>query len=520
NPQNTAANQTSKTAEIKNTEINSTEIQTTNKTTTESSSKAAAIDPLSTNADTNSPFGNNTQADGNAALLTHLGDSGNIDEMTNYVTPMTASDSTRVAYSQLQHTLDTDTAMNDPFGLGKRPVLAVVLLFLAGLLLAFSACVYPMIPIVTNIVARQHKPTAFKGFLLTLAYGVGVATSYGLLGAVVAFFGRSLGIIGWMQNPWVLLGFGGVFVLLALYMLGVVHFRLPARISSLLHRASSSADGRLGSVSGSFLVGLVSALVVSPCVSAPLGGALVAVASIGNVALGFVALFALGLGLSAPLIVLGAAQGRLTPKSGDWMDGVRHFGGFLLLGVAIMLMNRVFFNSIMLMVWAGWFVLFALWLWQWRLLVLRAVAVLMGIWAVLLMLGASVGSHDVLQPLAKFTENTKNTAARPDIHVTSLQQLDEVLMRKPKVLAYVTADWCVECRIMQKTLFANRPAELNDYQLVKVDITDTTDDSRAVLERYNLFGAPAFLYYKDGVLSIKQIGEVGRDDFVLTLSSL
>ena len=419
----------------------------------------------------------------------------------------------------LSHQSAHSGELNDPFGLSKNPLLSIGLLFLAGIVLAFSACVYPMIPIVTNIVAHQHNPTTFKAFLLTLAYGLGVATSYGILGMLVAFFGRSLGIIGWMQNPWVLISFAVIFVLLALHMLEVVRFGLPAGVRDRLARAPGRADRWLGSLFGSFVVGLASALVVSPCVSAPLGGALVAIAASGQVVLGFFALFALGFGLSLPLVIMGTAQGRLMPKSGEWMHGVRTFGGFLLFGMAILLLNRVYFGSAMLVLWAVWLLAFALWLWRWQKLLLQALAGAMVLWSALLLVGASVGSQDPWQPLSVITETIKrkDTAAKSDHRVTDLESLDVVLMRHPLVLVDVTADWCIECRIMDKTLFADPPAELDDFVVVKLDVSDTTGESRAALARYGLFGPPALLYYKNGKLMVQQIGEIKRDDFVLTL---
>lgn len=218
---------------------------------------------------------------------------------------------------------------SDPFGLASHPWLALVLLFLAGLGLALTPCVLPMLPIVANIVAREDNPTVKRGVILTSSYAIGVATAYGILGAVIAVFGESLGIIGWLQNPIILISFAIVFVLLALYMLGVFSIRLPRFISRKMQGLSQAGDSKLGSTGGSLIAGFLSALVVSPCVSAPLFGALLAVSTIGSPLLGFAALFMLGFGLSAPLILIGATQGKIMPKAGEWMNWVKQ--GFALL---------------------------------------------------------------------------------------------------------------------------------------------------------------------------------------------
>ncbi|MGA6103254.1 cytochrome c biogenesis protein CcdA, partial [Psychrobacter pocilloporae] len=287
-----------------------------------------------------------------------------------------------------------NTIDSDPFGLASHPWLALVLLFLAGLVLALTPCVLPMLPIVANIVAREDNPTVKRGVILTTSYAIGVAIAYGILGAVIAVFGESLGIIGWLQNPIILIGFAIVFVLLALYMLGVFSIRLPRFISSKMQGLSQAGDSKLGSTGGSLIAGFLSALVVSPCVSAPLFGALLAVSTIGSPLLGFAALFMLGFGLSAPLILIGATQGKIMPKAGEWMNWVKQGFALLLFAVALLLIERVFISPVMLMVWALWFMVVAMWAWSWlgkgRMLT-QALGLIAGIWATCLIVGAALG---------------------------------------------------------------------------------------------------------------------------------
>lgn len=433
--------------------------------------------------------------------------------------------------------VSNDLSESDPFGLGAHPWLALVLLFLAGLGLAFTPCVLPMLPIVANIVARQQNPTVKKGVILTASYAIGVSIAYGLLGAVIAIFGESLGIIGWLQNPIILLSFAVIFVLLALYMLGVFTIRLPYFISSKMQGLSQAGDSKLGSAGGSLAAGFLSALVVSPCVSAPLFGALLAVSTIGNPLLGFAALFMLGFGLSAPLILIGATQGKIMPKAGEWMNWVKVGFALLLFAVALLLVERVFISPVMLLVWALWFMVVATWAWSWlgkaRMLT-QALALVTGIWAAVLIFGAALGNDDSLHPLESLSAapmmiqsadgqaGNQNLAANHalDENITTLAELDVITAANPKVIVDLTADWCIECRIMDKNLFTNRPAQMQGWQLVRLDITETTEDSKAILARFKLFGPPTLLYYQDGQLVKKQVGEIGRAEFEQTLTAL
>ncbi len=432
----------------------------------------------------------------------------------------------------------------DPFGLAEHPLLALLLLFIAGLGLSFTACVLPMLPIVSNIIARQHQPTAKKGLLLSGSYALGVAFAYGLLGAAIAVFGKSLGIIGWLQSPIVLLGFAAVFTVLALYMLELFTIHVPRKLKQKMHTMSQAGDRYLGSSLGSFLVGMLSALVVSPCVSAPLLGALLAVSTIGNPLLGFAALFMLGFGVSAPLMLLGVSQGNLMPKAGAWMHWIKQGFALMLFAVALLLVERVFISTLMLIGWAIWFAVVAGWAWQWQgrgKQFTRAIACVLAVWSACVLVGAAAGSRDAWQPLAVLSnvdtsaKNTLNPSGSPvaasssastadtapaDIRITSLPSLTPILAQYPKVLVDVTADWCVECRIMDKTLFTQSPSQLQAWQVVKLDITESNADTQQVLEQLRLFGPPALLYFVNGELKQQQVGAIDRDTFEQTLAAL
>lgn len=424
--------------------------------------------------------------------------------------------------------LTASASNQDIFGLTKHSGVALLLLFLAGLGLAFTPCVLPMLPIVANIVARQHRPSAKKGLLLTGSYGLGVATSYGILGAVIALFGQSLGILNWLQNPVILLVFAGLFILLGLYMLDVIRWQLPHALRVRFQKISQIGENRLGSLSGSYLTGLFSALVVSPCVSAPLAGALAGVAALGDPAMGFAALFLLGLGLSTPLILLGATQGNFMPKAGEWMNWVKTSFGLLLFGVALLMIERIWLSSWMLMLWALWFAVIGLWLWRWQgkkgQLLTQALALLAWIWSACLVIGTASGSQDSWQPLNKLVNTSGQSAftatkTTQTITITKLSELEPLLTQYPKLVVNVTAEWCIECRIMDK-IFANPPQSLASWQVVKLDVTDNTPDSQAIYKQLAVFGPPVLLFYQNGQLVARQNGAVKRSDFEQLLSQL
>lgn len=410
--------------------------------------------------------------------------------------------------------LKEQSMLNDPFGFARHPFLALVFIFIAGLGLALTPCVLPMLPIVANIVARQNEVNTKRSIQLSGSYALGVAVAYGILGAIIAYIGESVGLIGWLQNPVILLVFVAIFVVLGLYMLELVNFRIPASISQFLNKLSQAGNNRLGSISGSFLVGLLSALVVSPCVSAPLSGVLVAVAAMGNVLLGFLALFVLGLGLTLPLVIFAGTQGKFMPKAGEWMNWIKQGFAYLMFAVALLILERIFVSPIMLLLWAAWFSVIAFWLWTWKgklQMLTQTFAMVMVLWAVALVFGASQGNTNSWQPLRGVFKKEQVTYST--IKITSVDQLDEVLTHNPKVLVDLYADWCIECKIMEKNLFTQPPKQLEEWQVVKFDITDTTDDSKAILSRYNLFGPPALIYYVEGQLVTVQVGEVKRDMF-------
>lgn len=525
---------TSKTAQTK---VNNT-VATNNDAAPITTQQSASLTPAKTvDEATSTPSAKQALSSGSAAAgqqvastTAQLTASAPVVSMASSQPAQTTVMTKPAASSAAVATSLTASASNqDIFGLTKHSGVALLLLFLAGLGLAFTPCVLPMLPIVANIVARQHRPSAKKGLLLTGSYGLGVATSYGILGAVVALFGQSLGILNWLQNPVILLIFAGLFILLGLYMLDVIRWQLPHALRVKFQKISQIGENRLGSLSGSYLTGLFSALVVSPCVSAPLAGALAGVAALGDPVMGFAALFLLGLGLSTPLILLGATQGNFMPKAGEWMNWVKTSFGLLLFGVALLMIERIWLSSWMLMLWALWFAVIGLWLWRWHgkkgQLLTQALALLACLWSACLVIGTASGSQDSWQPLNKLMNTSAQSALTTTktthtITITKLSQLEPLLAQYPKLVVDVTAEWCIECRIMDKTLFANPPQSLASWQVVKLDVTDNTPDSQAIYKKLAVFGPPVLLYYQNGQLVARQNGEVKRPDFEQFLSQL
>lgn len=531
----------SKTAQAKVTNT----VATTNDAASITTQQSASLPPAKTvNEATSTPSAKQTISGGNTAAAGQQVASTAVTDVLTTAQLMASAPVVSMASSQpVQTTVITEPAASsaavatslsgsasnqDIFGLTKHSGVALLLLFLAGLGLAFTPCVLPMLPIVANIVARQHRPSAKKGLLLTGSYGLGVATSYGILGAVIALFGQSLGILNWLQNPVILLVFAGLFILLGLYMLDVIRWQLPHALRVKFQKISQIGENRLGSLSGSYLTGLFSALVVSPCVSAPLAGALAGVAALGDPVMGFAALFLLGLGLSTPLILLGATQGNFMPKAGEWMNWVKTSFGLLLFGVALLMIERIWLSSWMLMLWALWFAVIGLWLWRWHgkkgQLLTQALALLACLWSACLVIGTASGSQDSWQPLNKLVNTSGQSAftatkTTQTITITKLSELEPLLTQYPKLVVDVTAEWCIECRIMDK-IFANPPQSLASWQVVKLDVTDNTPDSQAIYKKLAVFGPPVLLFYQNGQLVARQNGAVKRSDFEQLLSQL
>lgn len=409
-------------------------------------------------------------------------------------------------------------------------LLALLLMFSGGLLLSFSPCTLPMLPILAGIIARQHTSSALRGFFLALSYVFGVATVYALMGFVVGFFGQQVNLPGLFQQPVVLIVFALLFLALALSLFGLFELRLPAALQSRFDALSRRQ--KTGALGGSFMIGLFSALVVSPCVSAPLFGVLLKISTSGEALFGAALLFVMALGMGVPLLILGATEGRLLPKSGAWMDEVKFFFGLMLLFVAAELLTRMSSAPVALALYA--FCTAATGFWLWRIggttnplrLLLRALAFCVLVYAAALVGGAASGGDDPLRPLAQISSQSQAATATPFIRVKNTAELDAEIARAKAdgkaVMLDFYADWCVSCKVMERNVFRKPEvaARLGQLRLLQADVTRNNADDQALLKRFSLLGPPTIVFYgRDGqeLLPARLVGEKNARDFLAHL---
>lgn len=383
------------------------------------------------------------------------------------------------------------------------------LFFLAGLGLTFTPCVLPMLPILTSIIVGQNARRG-RALLLSASYVIGMVSTFTLLGTLMGVFGASLNLQARLQSGWILVPFALLFVLFAMAMFGAFDLRLPNGISQRVDtwQGRMQRSGPLGLAAA----GALSVLVVSPCVSAPLAGALVFISSTGDALGGALALLALGAGMGVPLILVGTFGGQWLPRAGAWMKGIKALFGVMLLGVAIWLVERLLPAPAVLLLWGALTLGCALALgaldrqigggWP---RVRQAAGWVLLVWGVAMVWGAAQGSGDPLRPLpgsnAEASSETSNLAFRT---VNRLDQLESALASarasgRP-IMVDVSAEWCISCKVMEQTVFpAPAVAErLADFTLIRADVTQDTTASRELLDHYQLFGPPALLFFADG----------------------
>jgi thioredoxin:protein disulfide reductase len=377
--------------------------------------------------------------------------------------------------------------------------------FGAGILLAFTPCLLPMIPILSGIIVGDGgNTTRTRAFALSCAYVLGMSATYVGIGIGAALSGHLLSAA--LQDPWLLSTFAAVFVLLSLSMFGFYDLQLPSRLHEDLAKASNCLKGgRLGAV---VLMGMLSTAIVSPCVAAPLAGALLYVSQTRDVTLGGTALFALSMGMGIPLILVGVFEGAILPKSGRWMRSVKHFFGVLLLAVAIWIVSPVLPVAVRMLAWAALLIGSAM--------VLRAIDPLLPeagyharLWKGLgflgllmgtaLAIGAFAGSQDVLRPLAGILAGGEHETGKVRFtRVADLAELEAKLQNPgaPVMLDFY-ADWCVSCREMEGLTFtdARVKAKMSQMLLLQADVTANSAADKALLKRFSLFGPPGIIFF-------------------------
>lgn len=406
-----------------------------------------------------------------------------------------------------------------------------------GLLLSLTPCIFPMIPILSGIiVGHGNHITTTRAFFLSLSYVVASAFAYTVFGVLAALFGSNLQTT--FQQPWIIALFSAVFVILSLSMFGFYHLELPNAIKTRLH--NSSVKHQDGSLLGAAIMGALSSLIVGPCVAAPLAGALVFIGQSGDVFLGGSALFALGFGMGVPLLLLGASAGKLLPKAGEWLNSTQAVFGVIMLAVAVWMLERILPAQIIMLLWAMLLILPAIYLGAveplpancpgWRKL-WKGVGLMMLGYGLILLIGFSMGNSNPLKPLqAQTISNTKATESELAFEtVSSVEELENELKQanshhRPVMLDFY-ADWCISCKEMEAYTFTDPEVKkaLAGFVLLRADVTNNSDDDKALLTKFNLIGPPAVLFFDEHQHENQKLRVIGYQDtetFIKTLHTL
>ena len=382
-------------------------------------------------------------------------------------------------------------------------LLVVLLTFLGfGLLLAMTPCVFPMIPIISGVIVSQGEGlTTRKAFALSVVYVLAMAVAYTIAGVLAGLFGSNLQAA--LQTPWVIYSFSFVFVALAFSMFGFYELKLP---DALVAKVSSKGQG--GGYIGVAVMGFLSALIVGPCVAAPLAGALVYIGQTGDAFLGGLALFSMSIGMGLPLIVVGVSAGKFMPKPGAWMTMVSTIFGVMMLGVAIWMLEKVVDTWVTTLLYGFLGIGFSIFLGAFKdeeHNTKKAVAVIIFIYSLTLFISVLAGSASMTKPLGFLNKPALTGVAQAQTEklnfkvVTSLSELDKVLEanKGKKVLLDFAADWCTSCKEFEEITFANPAviAKMNEFVLVRADVTKNGAEEKALSKKYGVFGPPAIIFF-------------------------
>ncbi len=399
--------------------------------------------------------------------------------------------------------------------LGSESSLFIILLFFVfGLLLALTPCVFPMIPILSSIIVSQSgegKPSVAKAFFTSLVYVVSMALTYTVVGVVAGLLGADIQAA--MQNPWVLTVFAGMFVALAYSLFGYYEIGLPASWQSKISKASDEA-GQKGGIVGTAIMGLLSALIVGPCVAPPLGGAVLFISHTGDALLGGTALFVMSMGMGVPLLLVGIGAGKFMPKPGGWMTAVSQVFGVMMLGLAIFMLGRILPDTVTMILWSLLFMGSALYMGVFnpsaatqgakKLFQLLAVAFL--IYGASLFVGALSGSTSMLKPFEKFTQvgvasagtttaSTEDKSSHLGYSVARL--MEEVKASDKPVVVDFGKDSCTACAELEHITFPDPKVQeqLKNFTFIKINLTKNSDDDKALLKHFELFGTPNIIFF-------------------------
>jgi len=400
-------------------------------------------------------------------------------------------------------------------------------LFGLGVLLSFTPCVFPMIPILSSIIIGQKENiTTHRAFIVSLVYVLAMSVTYTIAGVFTGLLGENLQAV--FQTPWMLISFSLVFVALAFSMFGFYELQLPVSLQNKLMELSNRQEG--GTLVGVAIMGLLSALIVGPCVAAPLAGILIYIGQTGDALFGGTALFFLSLGMGLPLLLIGVSAGRFLPKAGEWMEAVKSVFGVLMLALAIWMLERILSAQITLLLWASFLIICSIYMGVldhlhagvsgWRRL-WKGLGLVMLIYGIILMFGAASGHQSIFQPLEKFTQRqTIGTSTAASAH-EKFQQIKgiaglETALQQAKTTGKMVmfdfyADWCISCKEMETLTFSHPDvmALFEKIQLVQADVTANDAEDKALYKKFGIFGPPAILFFDGTGKELKEYRVIG-----------
>jgi thiol:disulfide interchange protein DsbD len=423
----------------------------------------------------------------------------------------------------------SDSQIADLFATGNF-WLIISFFFGAGLLLAFTPCIFPMIPILSGIIVGQgHKITQKHAFILSLAYVLGMAITYAIAGVVAGLSGDL--ISNAMQTPAVLGSFAVIFVVLSLAMFGFYDLQLPTALQSRLSSTSNQLHG--GHISSVFVMGALSAIIMGPCVAAPLAAALLYIGKTHDALLGGTALFVLALGMGAPLLLIGTSAGALLPKAGAWMEAVKRFFGVLMLGLAIWIVQPLLPTSVQMLLWSTLLIVSSTYLhvldvqphhttgWHKLQKGLGLFILLLGI---AYLIGALSGAKDILRPLSGIAVAQAATPTPTFKRIKNLAELNQQLAQAQGKITLLDfyADWCVSCKEMERDTFSDPAVQARWANAVRlqIDMTNNTADDKALLKHFSLYGPPAILFFDKQGKESGNFRVVGYQDAALFMKTL
>jgi len=409
---------------------------------------------------------------------------------------------------------------------------------LAGLALSWTPCVYPMIPILSGIIIGQKQtPNSLNAFLMSLAFVLSMSLAYGLIGATAGYFGAGINIQAIMQTPWILAVFSMIFIFLALSMFGFYDIQLPIKLQNKLAQISNKQTG--GEFVGVSIMGFLSALIVGPCVTPFLATALSYVIAGGSAIKGGVSLFAMGLGMGIPILLVCGWGVNALPKAGPWMNTIKNIFGFLMLAVSLYLLDRILSPIISLVLWASFLTIAPIKLGAfsgftkttglWLLLVKVSGLIVLG-YGLILWLLVVKGGGDIQQHMTSliYGENHQSSESSQFQIVESENQINLAISETKKsdktLVIKFYADWCVSCNKLERVVFSDSDVvqALRNTITLTADVTKNNPANQKLLARFNLVGPPAILFFKDGKeqRSYRIIGEISADEFLKYVNGL